>query len=225
MIRYFFAFADGCRAEFQVDELAPAAQPPRSSEGMPRWMDLDTHRCPHCPLPRNQRVVCPAMDAIITTIKSFDRRASTDTCTLTVEQNGVTHQAHTPVQNAVRALIGLQLALSACPTLSKLRPMTHFHIPLSSTDETVFRVFGMYMLQQYLRQTRGEVPDWSLANLQALYRDIHTVNNRLAARIRNASHKDAAVNGVVILDALAHAVEHNIQTHLERLAPYFDPPA
>ena len=225
MICYRFAFADGCRAEFQVDELAPAAPPLRSSEGMPVWMDLDAHRCPHCPLPSNQRVICPAMDAIIPTIKSFDRCVSFDMCDLTVEQNGVTHQAHTSIQNAVRALIGLQLALSACPTLSKLRPMARFHIPLSDANETVFRVFGMYMLQQYLRQAGGETPDWSLARLQALYHDIHTVNNHLAERIRAASHKDAAVNGVVILDTFAYEVEYNIQTRLEQLAPCFAPPA
>lgn len=225
MICYRFSFADGNRTEFQVDEAATTAQPPGSSEGMPAWLNLDTHRCPHCPLPRSHCTACPAMEAIAPTIRSFDRRASTDTCDLTVEQNGVTHQAHAPLQHAVRALIGLQLALSACPTLCKLRPMARFHVPLSGVDETVFRVFGMYMLQQYLLQARGETPDWSLGNLQALYRDIHTVNNRLAARIRAASHADATVNGVVILDALAHTVEHNIHTRLERLAPWFTPPA
>jgi hypothetical protein len=225
MIRYCFAFADGEREEFHVDEQAPAAAPLRSSKGLPIWMDLDTHRCPHCPLPRNQHVVCPAMNAIAPTIQLFDRRASTDLCDLTVSQNDVTHQAHTPVQNAVRALIGLQFALSACPTLSRLRPLARFHAPLSSADETVFRVFGMYMLEQYLRQTQGERPDWHLDGLHALYHDIHTVNNRLAARIRDASHKDATVNGVVILDALAHVVEHNIHTRLAELIPSFVPQA
>ena len=223
MIRYSFAFANGCHADFEVDEQAPSAPTPRSSEGQPDWMDLDTHRCAHCPFPRGKRVVCPAFDAIFPAVKTFDRCVSCETCDLTVDQNGVTHQAHTTAQNAVRSLIGLQLALSGCPTMNRLRPMARFHVPLSDADQTVFRVFGMHMLKQYLRQARGETPDWTLAGLQALYSDIHNVNGRLATRIRAASHEDASVNGLVILDALAHAVEHNIQTHLERLAPCFAP--
>lgn len=225
MIHYRFAFADGSQTGFQVDEHAPTAQPLRSSEGLPVWMNLDRHRCPHCPLPANQGVVCPAMEAILSTIKSFDRHASTDACDLTVTHDSVTYQTHTVVQNAVRALIGLQLALSACPTLSQLRPLARFHAPLSDADETLFRVFGMYMLEQLLRQTEGQPPDWKLAGLQALYQDIHTVNKQLAERIRDASHKDATVNGVVILDALANVVESSIQNGLKRLAPYFAPPA
>ena len=221
MIRYSFAFADGNRASFQVDELTPAAQPLRCSEGLPAWMDLDAHRCQHCPLPCGKCTVCPAIEAVFPTIQSFDQRVSSDTCDLTVEQNDVTHQAHTSIQNAVRSLIGLQLALSACPTMSKLRPMARFHVPLSDGDQTLFRVFGMHMLRQYLRQAKGEAPDWSLADLQALYADIHDVNRQLADRIRAASHKDAAVNGLVILDAFAHEVEYNIETNLEQLAPYF----
>jgi len=221
MIRYSFAFADGSRADFQVDELAPATRTLRSSEGLPSWMDLDVHRCPHCPLPCKKRLACPAMEAIFPTIECFDRRTSFDTCDLTVEQNSVTHQAHTSIQDAVRSLIGLQLALSGCPTTHKLRPMARFHVPLSDADQTLFRVFGMHMLRQYLHHAKGGTPDWSLAELQSLYRDIHQVNHQLAKRIRAASHKDAAVNGLVILDALAHEVGYSIETNLEQLAPYF----
>jgi hypothetical protein len=221
MIRYIFTFADGSRADFQVDELSSLPPPPRSSEGLPRWMDLDAHRCQHCPMPRGQCTVCPAIEAVYPIIQSFDLRVSSDSCELTVVQNDVTHQAHTSIQNAVRSLIGLQLALSACPTMSRLRPMARFHVPLSDGDQTLFRVFGMHMLRQYLRHAQGESPDWSLASLQALYTDIHDVNRQLADRIRAATHKDATVNGLVILDAFAHEVEYNIETNLKELAPYF----
>ena len=225
MIHYRFVFADGSRAEFEVDDEAATAPPLRRSEGLPAWMHLDKYRCPHCPLPDGPGVACPAMDALFSTIQAFEQHASTEACELTVEHNGVTFQARTPLQNAVRALLGLQLALSACPTLSRLRPMARFHAPLSGPDETLFRVFGMYLVDQLFRQKRGQTPDWSLAGLQAIYQDIHTVNDRLADRIRDATQKDATVNGVVILDALAHVVEWNIQNGLERLAPYFAPPA
>lgn len=228
MIRYTFAFADGSHAEFCIDEKASVPAIPCSPDGLPAWMDLDTHRCPHCPLTRSKRMVCPAFEAIFPTIKSFDHRVSSDTCDLTVEQNGVTHHAHTSIQNAARSLIGLQLALSGCPTMRKLRPLARFHMPLADADETIFRVFGMHMLRQYFRHAKGGPADWSLPELQALYRDIHELNRQLAKRIRAASHKDAAVNGLVILDAFAHEVEYNIETNLGQLAPYFEssePPA
>ena len=228
MIHYTFDFADGSRAEFTVDEKAPVPPVPCNPEGLPSWMSLDIHRCPHCPHTRSRQMVCPAVEAILPTIKSFDLRVSSDTCDLTVEQNGITHRAHTSIQNAARSLIGLQLALSACPTMRKLRPLARFHMPLAEGDETIFRVFGMHMLRQYFRHTRGEPPDWTLTGLQALYQDIHELNRCLARRIREATHKDATVNGLVILDAFAHEVDYNIETNLGQLAPYFEcaePPA
>ncbi len=222
MIRYSFTFADGSTADFSVDENAPVV-PAKccSEEELPGWMGLDSVRCSHCPLIRSKLMPCPAFEAIRLTIKSFDHRVSSDMCDLTVDQNGVTHRAHTPIQNAARSLIGLQLALSGCPTMHRLRPLARFHLPLANADETIFRVFGMHMLKQYFRHSKGESPDWNLQELQALYRDIHEVNRQLARRIRAASHQDAAVNGLVILDAFAHEVEYNIETKLEQLAPYF----
>lgn len=221
MIRYSFAFADDSHADFCVDEKAPVPAIPSNPDGLPAWMDLDTHRCPHCPLTRSKRMSCPAIEAILPTIKSFDHRISSDTCDLTVEQNDVTHRAHTSIQNAARSLIGLQLALSGCPTMRRLRLLARFHMPLADADETIFRVFGMHMLRQYFRHAKGEPTDWSLTELQALYQDIHQVNAYLAKRIRAATHKDATVNGLVILDAFAHEVDYNIETNLEQLAPYF----
>lgn len=222
MIRYIFAFDDGTRAEFCVDEKALVPPAPASLEGSPKWMDLDKHRCPHCPLTRSNHLACPAIEAIFPTIKSFDHRVSSDKCDLTVEQNDVTHHARTSIQNAARSLIGLQLALSACPTMHKLRPLARFHMPLADGDETIFRVFGMHMLRQYFHQAGGDAPNWNLAALQALYQDIHEVNRYLAERIRSATHKDATVNGLVILDSFAHEVDYNIETNLRELAPYFD---
>lgn len=221
MIRYSFAFADGSNADFCVNEKAPVVPTPCGSEELPAWMDLDKYRCPHCPLTRSKHMACPAFESMLLTIKSFGHRVSCDPCDLTVEQNGVTHKAHTSIQNAARSLIGLQLALSACPTMRRLRPLALFHRPLANTDETIFRVFGMHMLKQYFRHAKGEPADWSLVELQALYRDIHHVNRQLAKRIRAASHRDAAVNSLVILDAFAHEVEYNIETKLGQLAPYF----
>jgi len=140
MIRYSFAFADGSRADFQVDELAPAAQTLRSSEGLPSWMDLDMHRCPHCPLPCKKRLACPAMEAIVPTIECFGQRISSDTCDLMVEQKSVTHQAHTSIQNAARSLIGLQLACRAappCTSCDRWRASTS-HCPTLITRSSVF---------------------------------------------------------------------------------------
>lgn len=222
MVHYTFEFSDGSRAEFSVDEKAAVPPALRSPEGLPAWMSLDTHRCPHCPLTRSRQMVCPAIDAIFPTIKSLDLRVSSDTCNLTVEQNDVTHHARTSIQNAARSLIGLQLALSACPTMRRLRPLARFHMPLAGADETIFRVFGMHMLLQFLRRTKGKSPDWTLRGLQALYQDIHAVNRCLAQRIRAATRKDATINGLVILDAVAHEVDYSIETNLERLAPHFE---
>jgi hypothetical protein len=106
--------------------------------------------------------------------------------------------------------------------MRKLRLLARFHLPLADADETIFRVFGMHMLRQYFRQSQGEPADWSMDELQLLYRNIHELNRHLAKRIRAGTHKDATVNGLVILDAFAHEVDYNIETNLGQLAPYFE---
>ncbi|EDN68605.1 conserved hypothetical protein [Beggiatoa sp. PS] len=69
-------------------------------------------------------------------------------------------------QTGLRALIGLVMATSACPILSKMRGMAYYHLPFASIDEIVFRVTSSYLLSQYYVYQEGKEPDWDLKDLK-----------------------------------------------------------
>jgi len=201
-----------------VDETRGSTPP--APEAPPAWTWLEAFRCDHCPLPEDQ-ALCPAALALLPVVEAFGHRVSFESLRCQVQLGEVTVEAEVPTQDAVRSLVGLLLALSDCPTMSRLEPMAYFHLPFASHEHTVFRVFGAYLIAQHLRHTQGLEPDWELEGLRRLYSDLHKVNVRLAERLRVASKGDANVNSLVMLDTLAHAVDTGFARNLERLRPLF----
>ncbi len=190
----------------------------------------DQHTCAGCGIQPGSRVTCPAALAVSPVIRAFGDRISHDPVSVTVERDNIRITATTSTQQAVRSVLGLMLALSACPVMRMLRPMAIFHLPMGDAKNTVFRVLGTFLIAQYLRQSQGLAPDWNMAGLLALYERIHEVNVNLARRLRAASLKDAAINSLVILDALGQEVELTLARNLEKLKPLFsmyleDPPS
>lgn len=218
MIEYKYLFGDGSKFELAVDEHGHSS--PAAPAEVPDWARLDCHRCEHCSLP-DEQTFCPAAMAIKPVVEAFGERISYETVATTVKVRGLIQQATMPTQNAARSLIGLILALSACPVMKMLRPLAHFHLPFAERDHTVFRVFGMYLLAQHLRQLEGREPDWDLDCLLRLYGEIGEVNSGLASRLRATSAQDANVNSIVMLDTYVQAVELSFERDLKRMKPLF----
>jgi hypothetical protein len=78
--------------------------------------------------------------------------------------------------------------------------MARFHLPLASTEETVYRATSMFLLAQYFA---------------------YRVNRAMAERLRSASEQDAAVNAIVILDLLAKALPDAILDSLTEVRHLF----
>ncbi len=218
MILYSFIFDERTSIHFQVDEQSPSA-PESPAEPIPAWLDLERFRCAACSLPPGG--ACPAALAIRPVVEAFSHALSFDTVLLRVKSGECLLEAHTSTQRAIRSLVGLLLPLSHCPVLRKLRPMARFHLPLGTPEHTAFRFLGMHLVGQYLRQGAGLKPDWGLGGLLDLLEQIHLVNRQLVARLRHTAQKDAAVNSLIILDAMAEVVEDSIETQLEELRPLF----
>lgn len=218
MIRYSIVDDDGQMLRFEVDETT--VQTPTIPELLPSWARLERHRCSVCTLPEEAEA-CPAALAVLPVADAFGVRVSYEEIWLEIAQGDVDIRARVQTQDALRSLLGLLLPLSTCPVMRKLRPLSRFHQPLADPEHTLFRVLGMHLLAQYLRQREGQSPDWSLEKLLALYGEIHEVNQRLADRLREASLADANVNSVALLDVLAHAVDFSFESHLGRLKPLF----
>jgi hypothetical protein len=219
MIRYSFTFDPDTTLEFEVDE--QVSTPDIESADLPPWLLLANHRCEDCPSFLDDRHTCPAAVAIRPVVEAFSKRISFEDVDVRVDLHGVEIKAHVSTQEAVRCLVGLLLARSACPILEKLRPMAHFHLPFGDRQHTAFRFLGMHLVAQYLKARDGHRPDWELAELLEMLRRLRRVNIRLADRIRAASELDAAVNSLVILDALASTAELSVEKGLDRLRPIF----
>ncbi len=220
MIQYVFDFGEGARFELEVDESIDPSEE-RAEAPLPEWVLLKNHRCDDCPLDPGSRRSCPAALAIRPVVELFHDRVSYEAVDVSVHHNEITIAATMPAQRALRSVVGLLLALSACPVLGKLRPMARFHVPFASRKHTTFRFLGMHLITQYLRAEDGLTSDWELHELRKLLQQVHQTNRGLASRIRGAGVGDATVNSLIILDVFADSADLDVQRRLAEIRPLF----
>jgi hypothetical protein len=218
-ITYRFHLADG------VEEITLRFDPAsftlaRDADKPPAdWARLDFHQCPHCPLDPAHTPLCPFAEGLSGFVERFDAFRSYDTAQIEVMTDGRTVSAHRPLQEGMASLMGLIGATSGCPHLAFFRPMARFHLPFARDDETLYRVFSMFVLAQYLKQAALGSP--TLDGLGALIEATTQVNRGMADRIRAAFTRDVVVNAVVILDMFARSVPYAIEDGLEELRAVF----
>jgi len=228
-IRYTFTFDGEEPLAFDVTHGEEAPSSVGIENDPPPWALLDHCRCSHCSLPPGKGKTCPAVMSILPVTRTFGERVSFEEVTVCVEMDGKETSSRTSLQEAVRSLIGLMMALSSCPAMMMLRPMAYFHLPLGNPKDTSFRVLGMYLLGQYIRKQQGLSPDWDLKGLTGIFERIHDTNERIAERLQSAATKDATVNSLVILDIFVHSVGRDLNADLKRWEKLFsvyldDPP-
>ncbi len=155
-------------------------------------------------------------------VELFGRLRSYEDVTAQVESEERIVIKRTTVQRALRSLMGLLAASSACPHVDFLKPMAHFHLPFSSEEETIYRVASSYLLAQYFRRQQGKDADWRLDGLKAHYQALQQVNAAMARRMRSIEIDDSAVNALVLLDLFAQTLPFSIESALEELQPAFE---
>ncbi|WP_137940085.1 hypothetical protein [Chitinivorax sp. B] len=214
---YELQFADGRQLRYTVSE---DMTPPSTAE-LPDWTRLGFHQCRNCPLQADSTPHCPVAVKLMLVTDTATRIVSYDEAEVTVTTPQRVYRKHTTAQHAMGSLMGLLMATSDCPHTRFLAPMARFHLPFASKDETVYRSASTYLLAQYFRQQKGETPDWALTGLKAHYHELQTVNAGIAARLREVSQLDAAMNALVILDILAKLMPYSIEDALVDTAPAF----
>ncbi len=241
LIRYTFEFEDGHRESHEVRlhretlELCETAKSERAQPagGLPEWTRLENHKCACCPLTSDAHPHCPAAVALANVSTSFGNRTSYTPVRVTVETGQsaggtptrtITRQA--PLQEALFPLLGLRMATSGCPVLSKLRPMARFHLPFADSEETAYRAISMYLVSQFLRQSKGLSAEFDLRGLGEIYEQVHEVNLTFSKRLAQAGSADANINSLTTLDMFAQDVPWSIEAALPSLdhvfAPYLD---
>lgn len=221
-IRYCFTFGDGSQEiinlvlDAQTLELMdePVSEPPP-------WTALDFHQCPNCPLSSDQYPRCPLAIHLVNTVNRFRGKLSFHEIHLNVVTDERIFSKPTTLQNAIRSLMGLISATCGCPHTAPLRPMARFHLPLSTNEETIYRVSSMYLLAQYFLRKRGQDIDMELTGLKDIYSNIRTVNKAFTHRLRDASQTESTVDAMIMLDSYARIMPEEIGDSLDSIAYLF----
>lgn len=216
VITYHYQFADGSDWSFPVDLNRPAPATPLRGEGFPAWSVLDFHRCPSCPM-AGQCTHCPVALDLAPLFERFSSLTSILRVTVRVEGPERVCTTETDAQMGLKALMGLVMASSACPVLARLRSQALFHLPFASVEETLYRTVGDYLIKQYFIMKDGGTPDFALAGLDSLYRDLAELNIHFFKRIEAACAKDANLNALIVLRSMSDIVSMSLDERLQPL--------
>jgi hypothetical protein len=222
-IQYCFQFEDQPEEIFdlQLDpdtlELVEVSPDPP-----PDWTRLDFQQCKNCPLRVDDHPRCPVALNMVHPVGRFAKIVSHSQVRLTVITKERTSVQETTAQEGLSSLLGLIMASSGCPHTAYFRPMARFHLPMASSEETVYRAITMYLLAQYYLRQAGQESDFDLEGLKKLYENLEKVNADFCQRLRAATEQDSTLNAVVLLDFFAKTLPFGLETLLDEMRPLFE---
>jgi hypothetical protein len=223
-IQYCFNVGEGRKEIFELKFDARSLELiNKPVQNLPDWTLLGFHQCPHCPLQAADQKYCPVAVSLVDVVKRFDRVISYDEVDLEVTTVERHVSQRTTAQRGISSLLGLLFPTSGCPHTAFFKPMVRFHLPLSTREDTIFRVTGMYLIAQYFLQQEGNPVDFKLTGLRTIYDNMHQVNKHITERLRSASITDSSINAVILLDMFTHSVPIVIEDQLEKIRDWFSP--
>ncbi|MEQ1775369.1 MAG: hypothetical protein ABL891_16460 [Burkholderiales bacterium] len=211
IITYVFQIDSGAEVRFDVDLNRPAP-----GGELPVWTLLEKDKCPHCPLPATPGARCPAAADLVPLVERFSALASIGIADVRVVRSEYEVSKRTDTQTALSAMMGLILATSGCPILSRMRPLAHTHLPFAGETETIYRIVAMHLLACFLDKAAAD-----LKGLEALFTDIDKLNLAFAQRIKRAIEGDASINALVLLHSRNMMASLLIEENLEKIRAWF----
>ena len=221
-ITYVFTFSGNREESFEIrldPETIEAVDP--LPDALPDWTQLEFHKCVHCPLNSDKHSHCPLAARISGIVDRFTEIISYQEIRVAVKTAERIVLKETTAQVGLSALLGLVMATSACPVLSKLKSQAYFHLPFATIEESIMRTVSSYLLKQYFLEREGYDPDWELKELNRYYQILQEVNISLKKRIDVASLNDANMNAVSSLGMLSIAVSFSLEDQLEEIRDTF----
>ena len=215
-------FPDSTLIEFPllVDQFSTTLIP--QLEPSPQiWTALDYQQCGNCPLNKLDFPHCPVAINLVPLIDLCSSVASYQNVQLEVVTAERTVSGSASMQRVMSTILGLIMATSSCPHTEFLKPMAHFHLPLASEHETIYRTTSMYLLAQYFRRIDGLDFSLELDRLTAMYQNLQVVNKALSKRLRAAASEDATINALILLNLLSQAMTWSIEDGLEEIRHLF----
>jgi hypothetical protein len=185
------------------------------------WAKLESHKCEHCPLSKDEHRYCPAAVALGKVAKKFAEVKSYTETKVAVVTGDRTYLKQTSTQEALHSIFGLIMATCGCPYLKFLRPMARFHLPFANSTETMVRSLSFYLLKQYFKLQGQSTEVFDLKTLINSYDQVQIVNKNLVERIRSLGKGDADLNAIVVLDSFAMLLSMQITDDFADLRPLF----
>jgi hypothetical protein len=224
VIQYCFRLPDHSSEDFKLEldprNLGLTGNIPQS---LPTWTELDFHQCPHCPLEVVTDPHCPLAANLVNIVQRFDGLISYDKIRVDVITQERRISQHTTAQKGISSMMGLVIATCGCPHTAFFKAMGRFHLPLASSEETIFRATSMYLLAQYFLKMEGRHADFELGGLTKIYNNMQIVNVAIANRLRSTSMSDSLINAIVILDNFAKSLPYAIEKSLKNFRHLFLP--
>ncbi len=220
IVRYLFDLESG-ELVFEINTGETEPPSPQRNPELPEWTLLQHHQCPCCPLKSEQYAHCPAAARIYPDLETFQNSTSIEKVRLTVETARRTYSQACDLQTGLNSMLGLRMATSGCPLLGKLRTMATFHVPFSSSNETLYRTVSAYLTQQFFIYKENGTPDWDLAGLKNFYEDLEQLNQAFSLRIRSIDRNDAVSNAIIIFFSASVIVADSIEEGLVKFKDYF----
>jgi hypothetical protein len=219
---YLFDFGDNKVKTFEVRLNASTLSLvlPGSYE-IPSW--ATAFRCSQCPPETADARCCSICINISHLIEEFKTFDSVTPCRISVQTKERDYSLKSDVQRGLSSLLGLYMATSDCPFLGFLRPMARFHLPFASTEETIFRSTGSYLIGQYFKAKNNNRADFELSRLPAIYSRVSKINHDIIRHLRkNYYAHDAYANSLVILENFAQMISAFLPEELDEFASFYE---
>jgi hypothetical protein len=212
-VNYRFELEGREPVEFRVTD-----QPAQVKQAnLPAWTRLEHCQCSNCPLKPEETARCPAAVEILPVVTEFQAEDAYQKVSVVAQDDRRTYSKSTTLEEALRSLLGLKMAVSGCPVLSELKPMAIHHLPFANNDEFIMRSVSHYLLQQYLSKRNGEEPDWELKGLVARNQRLQLVNQALWQRIHSVCKGDSNLKALLNFFSMASSVTFSLESQLRKL--------
>lgn len=221
-ILYQLSFRDGSQRAYRVElDSRDFSLREEANTVYPDWAKLEYHQCAHCPLSKQEYPYCPIAKNLAELVDTFKDKISYEEVDITVETKERTYYRRASLQVGLFSIYGLIMSTADCPHMDFLKPMARFHLPFSTTEETLFRVTSLFLLRQYFAAQIDGTADFSFRELEALYQNISLINRGMLARIGNLATGDANVNSITILESFAQLLQIDLLFDLSKVRPLF----
>lgn len=181
------------------------------------WTDLPHEQCTNCPLDPAKHKTCPAAADLQTVVEDFKGLPAFKKAWVHVRTREREYSKLANLEEAIRSLLGVIMATSACPILARLKPMAHTHLPFASNNEFTLRTISMYVMREYFRMHEGQKADWELTELTNDFKDLQLVNQALWHRINDVCAGDTNLKAFLSFFSMSSSMTYSLETQLQKI--------